>query len=158
MTGEYDFTRDGIPEELALITVIDPNGVDVSWYELWVEQEGNVLLREEFSTAHAGWNTVLACKVEGKDYLLRYYPYMIMGIAGYSYTLFVLDENGTEVEVAENSTLLLSTEPGDLWSGMSGEDFFRESGSCFDLPEDMNQWEQYLVDYQEEFTAIRTGE
>lgn len=91
---DYDFTQDGIGEEVSLITITDPNGVDVSWYELWVEQEGELLLREEFSTAHAGYNALLACRYEGKDCLLRYRPGFGMGYGYYGYQLFTLGPEG----------------------------------------------------------------
>lgn len=55
-----------------------------------------------------------------------------------------------------NSTLLLSTEPGDLWPGMSGKEFFRECGCYFDLPEDPALWEQAIRDCEKEETAARS--
>ena len=146
---------------------------------------------DEAYPAHAGWNTVLACKWEGEDYLLRYNPSMFTGCAGYSYELFSLDGAGTEIMKAddyvefdvnfgshvhepvdvsaisaflreaygylENSTLLLSTEDGDPWPGMSGKEFFWASGCYFDLPEDPALWEQAIRDCEKEETAARSA-
>ena len=56
----------------------------------------------------------------------------------------------------EHSTLLLSTEDGDLWPAMSGREFFWESGCYFDLPEDPALWEQAIRDCEKEETAARS--
>lgn len=97
LSKEYDFSQDGEPEEVSLVTVIDPNGTDVSWYELWVAQEGETYLREEFSTAHAGYNSILACKKDGRDYIYRYRPGFGMGYGYYGYQLLTLGAAGETV-------------------------------------------------------------
>lgn len=98
LSGDYDFTQDGTPEAVSLLTVTDPDGETVDWYELWVEQDGKVLLREEFATAHAGYNSLLACRRDGKDYLFRYRPGFGMGYGYYGYQLFTLGESGQTVQ------------------------------------------------------------
>lgn len=181
LASAWDFTHDGVDEEVSLVTLTDPDGKTVSWYELWVTQAGQTLWRETFAADHAGYNTILACTLEDGDYLLRYHPYMGMGNGAYCYTLFTLDEAGQEVTAHENSvafdvnfgspthtdfdaqaiaaflqevygyldgsTLLLSTEGGQLQRGLSGTDFFWQHNTLFRLPQDTGRWAQTLEDY-----------
>ena len=100
---EYDFTRDGIPEEVSIVTVRDPDGEHVAWFEVRVEQEGEKLWHQDAATSHAGYNTVLALRTEEGDCLMNYHPGMGMGWGNYSYRIFSLDETGGEVTAAENS-------------------------------------------------------
>lgn len=97
LSGEYDFSQDGTAETVSLLTVIDPDGTTGSWYELWVEQAGQLYLREEFSTAHAGYNSILACKKDGKDYIYRYRPGFGMGYGYYGYQLVTFGAEGETV-------------------------------------------------------------
>lgn len=98
LSEEYDFSQDGTAETVSLLTVIDPDGTTVSWYELWVEQAGQLYyLSEDFSDAHAGYNSLLACRKDGKDYLLRYLPGFGMGYGSYSYQLLTLSAAGETV-------------------------------------------------------------
>ena len=100
---EYDFTRDGIPEEVSIVTVRDSDGEHVAWFEVRVEQEGEKLWHQDAATSHAGYNTVLALRTEEGDCLMNYHPGMGMGWGNYSYRIFSLDETGGEVTAAENS-------------------------------------------------------
>lgn len=99
---DYDFSRDGIPEEVSIVTVRDPDGEHVGWFEVRVEQEGKMLWHQDAATSHAGYNTILALRAEEGDCLMNYHPGMGMGWGNYSYRIFSLDETGGEVTVAEN--------------------------------------------------------
>lgn len=99
---QYDFTRDDIPEELSIVTVRDPDGEHIAWFEVRVEQEGETLWKQDASTSHAGYNTILTLRTEEGDCLMNYHPGMGMGWGNYSYRIFSLDETGGEVTVAEN--------------------------------------------------------
>ena len=94
---QTDLDRDGVPET-AQVTEF------YNWFgqllELWKGDE--LIFTEECYYAHAGWNAVFLCTLDGKDYLLRYNPYMGQGSCDYSYRLFTL-ENGVETVVQENS-------------------------------------------------------
>ena len=187
LDSTYDFDHDGIMELVEIDTVYDGGPC---YFEVRLLEQGEYLWMDEAYPAHAGWNTVLACKWEGEDYLLRYNPSMSTGCAGYSYELFSLDGAGNEIMKAddyvdfdvnfgsfvhvpldvpaiadflreaygylEKSTLLLSTEDGDLWPAMSGKEFFWKSGCYFDLPEDPALWEQAIRDCEKEETAARS--
>ena len=187
LSDEYDFSQDGTAEEVSLVTVMDPDGQSVSWYELRVEQDGETLLREEFATAHAGYNSILACKKDGKDYIFRYRPGFGMGHGCYDFQLLKLGEtvqtvqqNSVEFdanfhhpdysgpfdaaaiadflkesyELMEQSTLLFSTEGGEVRGDMSGVEFFPLIDTYFDLPADSALWEQYLREFAGEITAL----
>ena len=93
---QTDLDRDGIRET---VQVKDLDGGAGQRLELW---EGGVLIyAEEGRFAHAGANAVFLCTLDGKDYLLRYRPYMAQGFCEYSYELFTL-ENGVETVVQES--------------------------------------------------------
>ena len=93
-----DLNRNGIPEELRLY-------VPAQWdtgqrLEVW--EDGRCLWTAEGYEAHAGWNAIFLCTLDGEDCLLRYNPWMGQGFAGYGYELFTL-EGGAENVVRENS-------------------------------------------------------
>lgn len=145
-----DLNHDGIEER---VRVVDTG--DGMMYELRVETDaGELLWSETAHTAHTGWNSLFLCRMDGKDYLLRYNPSMSTGIASYDYTLFTL-ENGKETVKKKNgigffvaditeitsemeqfasevnqllnqSQVLLSTEDGDVVIGMASADPYLE--------------------------------
>lgn len=105
LPGSYDFDRDGAPETVEVVTVLDPETVGASaWYELAVKTaDGAVLWTEEdLALAHVGWGSVFACTVDGADCLLVYRPWMGQGSASYNYTLFSL-EGGEEAILRQGS-------------------------------------------------------
>ncbi len=59
------------------------------------DRGGNEIWSEDAYTAHAGWNSLFLCMLDGQNYLLRYNPYMGQGYCTYTYTLFTL-EGGSE--------------------------------------------------------------
>ncbi len=100
LPGNYDFNHDGVAETVELTTVwfSGLTGAAAECYELRIlDQNGGVLWQDEAGTSHAGENSIYACQVEGKDYLLRYRPYMQQGVATYSYDLFSLDGEGNAI-------------------------------------------------------------
>ncbi len=128
--------------------------------------DGNEIWSEEAGTAHAGWNSLFLCMLDGKYYLLRYNPYMGQGSCAYTYTLFTLeggaekvyqtktlrfDINGTKAldapemvafaddvnALLQKSTLLLSTEGGAYALGPSSASDFQERYSWLDGTPDL---------------------
>ena len=93
LPGSYDFDRDGSPETVEVVTVLDPETVGASaWYELRVtDGDGTPLWSATAGLSHAGWGSVFACNMDGEDCLLEYSPWMAQGGAGYSYALFSLE-------------------------------------------------------------------
>lgn len=112
LPGSYDFDHDGEPEIVELVTVLvvgDEAQNAVGWYELRVRTGDNRLYwNRSCYTAHVGWGSYFACRVDGEDYLLRYEPAMFQGFATYAYQLFSL-------------------------SGAGEEEVFREGGVEFDI-------------------------
>lgn len=105
LPDSYDFDHDGSPETVEVVTVLTPETPYFpAWYDLVVKTaDGAVLWTEEnLALAHAGWGSVFACTVDGKDCLLRYTPAMYQGGAGYSYALFSL-EGGQETVLRQGS-------------------------------------------------------
>ena len=92
---QADLDHDGV-QETARVTEL---GGDGQRLEVWAD--GELIYAEEGYYSHAGWNAVFLCTLDGRDYLLRYNPYMSQGMAGYSYQLFTL-ENGVKTVVQEN--------------------------------------------------------
>ncbi len=65
--------------------------------------EGDELIWwDEGYFAHAGYNAIYQCTLDGQDYLLRYNPVMYQGYCTYSYKLFTL-EGGVETVVEQDS-------------------------------------------------------
>ena len=95
LPGSYDFDRDGAPETVEAVTVLDPETVGASaWYELWVHDgDGTTLWSATAGLSHAGWRSFFACTVDGADCLLTYDPAVYQGSAAYAYELLSL-ENG----------------------------------------------------------------
>lgn len=154
--AQADLDGDGTDESITVTRQAD------GLYVLQVVKgDGSELWGEEMSTAHAGWDSLFLCTLEGKNYLLRYQPTMYQGECTYSYTLFTL-ENGREtphqthaiefdihggepLDVEEmtgfagevnallsSSLLLLSTEGGTLEVGpSSGENRWEEYEGLF---------------------------
>lgn len=94
-----DLNRNGVPEELRVIGV--PQGTKL---EVW--EEGKLLYSEEGYFAHAGYNALFLCTLDGEDYLLRYHPTMYQGYCTYNYQLFSLSKVGmpaVERVVMENN-------------------------------------------------------
>lgn len=94
LPGSYDFDRDGVPEQVEVVTVHDPQTSGYpAWYELCVrrEEDSAVLWTRMLALAHVGWGSVFACNMDGEDCLLEYSPWMAQGGAGYSYALFSLE-------------------------------------------------------------------
>ncbi len=93
-----DFNHNGVPE---LVQTVDINDGEGTRLEVW--EDGRLLWSDVAANAHAGWNAVFLCTLDGEDCLLRYNPYMGQGWADYTYQLFTLSESGEEQVVRENS-------------------------------------------------------
>lgn len=100
----YDFNHDGEDELLELTTYMHEELPDqFSHCELRVlEQDGTLLWMTEAGAAHVGWNSVFACEINGKDYLMIYNPYANTGIASYAYRIFSIGKEGNEELFKEN--------------------------------------------------------
>lgn len=110
LPGEYDFTHDGRPERVELVTALGDNGrTDGELYPVEFElhilnADGETIWEErDIALQHVGWRSLFACRVDGKDYILKYGPTMYQGLATYSYELLSLTQEGEEVPVKENS-------------------------------------------------------
>jgi len=99
VSGYADLNHDGINEKL----VVDISKVEESQEAVLkvLDAEDNVIWQESAWIPHAGWNSIYLCTVGGKDFLLRYNPYMIQGHGNYTYRLFSLDGQGTEKLINE---------------------------------------------------------
>lgn len=102
LSGSYDFNRNGIMETL----ILEGNAGSIEGSSFWglkVREGEETLWLDTASTSHAGWNSLFALKIDGRDYLLRYSPSMSTGCAYYMYQIFSLNEAGEEVLLKENS-------------------------------------------------------
>lgn len=94
---QVDLNRNGVSET-----------IDVVWqddemrYQLTVTEGDEVIFTQNAYAAHAGWLALFLYQKDGQDYLLRYDPGMWQGVADYSYQLFYLAEDGSEVTVQKN--------------------------------------------------------
>lgn|GEM_PF-1006048 len=101
ISGYADLTHDGVKEKIA----VDISKVDETQEAILkvLDDEGNIIWQESAWLPHAGWNSIFLCTIDGKDFLLRYNPYMIQGFGDYRYKLFSIDERGTEKVLKEGA-------------------------------------------------------
>lgn len=103
LSESYDFDHDGAPETTELVTVWEPKGERAAWYEVQVTgADGTLLWSETAADFHAGINSMYALKLDGRDYLLQYCPYMGQGYCTYQYRVFSLSGAGEPVVYQEN--------------------------------------------------------
>ena len=104
LPGTYDFDHDGAPEtvELAHCQYPDSPAVEVTDLHI-VNKAGKTLWTAFAASAHAGWNSLFACTLEGGDYLLEYHPTMYQGWCDYTYRLFSLGADGEELVLRESA-------------------------------------------------------
>ena len=109
LAGIYDFDHDGVTENMALVTLLDPEVEDCAgFYELQISRkDGTRLWTESAHWSHAGWVSIFACEIDGEDYLLRYKPEMWQGWAEYHYQIFSMDgaNPGTERLLRESTVV-----------------------------------------------------
>lgn len=99
-----DLNGDMRPETVVIMELDGGAGLGAGLrVELRDDSSGKVIWSDEGYYAHAGWNAVFLCTLDGKDYLLRYNPYMGQGWCDYTYELFTLTGDGQEKVVQENS-------------------------------------------------------
>lgn len=91
-----DLNGNGVPETVQIMELDGGRRL-----ELW--ESDKLIFTEEGYYAHAGYNSMFLCTLDGKDYLLRYHPNGAQGWCHYSYELFTLTRNGQEKVIQENS-------------------------------------------------------
>ena len=102
LIAQADVNQDGKDENIYLDKSRMETTFDVTI--LAADQSGNALWRETLNTAHAGWDQIFLCKLDGEQYLLRYNPYMGQGNCTYQYALFS-PETGDKENVFRTNTL-----------------------------------------------------
>ena len=101
LPGNYDFDHDGVPETTELMTVGEPSGGSVAWYELHIAGGAGAadaprpLFDGTLALQHPGWGSFIAVTVEGKDNFLMVAPVMYQGFATYWYELISFREDGS---------------------------------------------------------------
>ena len=101
LPGNYDFDHDGVPETTELMTVGEPSGGSVAWYELHIAGGAGAadaprpLFDGTLALQHPGWGSFIAVTVEGKDNFLMFAPVMYQGFADYRYELVSFRADGS---------------------------------------------------------------
>lgn len=90
---QADLNHDGEPETIAFdLAALEARGLA----SLTVcDKEGSLLVEEQFSTSHVGWNTIGLYHDETGDYLLSYQPYYMQGTGAFSFSLFSVGADGS---------------------------------------------------------------
>jgi len=101
IANAYDMNHNGTLESYKITWGPDAIAGSGDWKLSFIE-DGVEIWYDFAGLTHAGWNSIFAVKVDGKDYLLRYNPDMGTGIAWYRYKLFSLGEDGEEVLLKSN--------------------------------------------------------
>ena len=93
LSEDYDFDHDGVPETTELVTVGEPSGGSVAWYELHIASgTGSAdaprpLFDGTLALQHPGWGSFIAVTKEEEDNFLMFAPIMYQGFADYRYEL-----------------------------------------------------------------------
>lgn len=100
IVGYADLTHDGVKEKI----VVDISNIEKTQNAVLkiVDSENRSIWEEAAGIPHVGWNSLYLYTKDGKDYLLRYNPYMNQGMASYRYELFWIDEMGIEKNVSSD--------------------------------------------------------
>ena len=127
LPGTYDFDHDGAPETVERVRYPHPNSAAVEVTDLYiVNKAGETLWTGFAASAHAGWNSLFVCTLEGEDYLLEYHPTMYQGWCDYTYRLFSLGADGEELALRESAVSF------DLnWGSPLGHSFDPEAIAAF---------------------------
>ena len=101
LDADYDFNQDGQPEELELLTVLDPDTGEPMWHELWLRNgAGERMWSYAMAAGGPSWETTLfALEVDGQDYLMELVTAMGQGYCSYFYEVFTLNETGERQSV-----------------------------------------------------------
>lgn len=100
---DTDLNRNGVTETVYTEPITAEDGESEMGQRVTVWEDDKQIFSDEGHYAHAGYNAVFLCTLDGEDYLLRYNPYMQQGWCDYSYKLFTLTQDGEEQTVRENS-------------------------------------------------------
>lgn len=91
----FDFNHNGI---LETVTLEGNAGEESTFWVLRVTEDGQELWADSAALAHAGWNSIFACAIDGEDYLLWYNPWTGTTGSDYHYQIFSLSaEEGKTV-------------------------------------------------------------
>ena len=101
LPGNYDFDHDGVPETTELVTVGEPSGGSVAWYELHIAGGAGAadaprpFFDGTLALQHPGWGSFIAVTMEGEDIFLMFAPVMYQGFADYRYELVSFRADGS---------------------------------------------------------------
>lgn len=90
---QADLNHDGEPEAITFdLAALEARGfANLTVYD----DMGNLLVSEQFSTSHAGWNTIALYHDETGDYLLSYRPNYMQGAGDFAFSLFSVGADGS---------------------------------------------------------------
>ncbi len=101
LSEDYDFDHDGVPEITELVTVGEPSGGSVAWYELHIAGGAGAadaprpLFDGTLALQHPGWGSFIAVTKEEEDNFLMFAPVMYQGFADYRYELVSFRADGS---------------------------------------------------------------
>jgi len=73
---------------------------------------GKIIWQADAGFAHAGWNSIFLARINGKEYLMQYNPYMIQGSGSYSFRVFSLGKEGNEIVLDKDEVDFGTNPPG----------------------------------------------
>lgn len=98
-----DITHDGESEYIIVDFGEIKDDTQKSAYIKVADKEGNIIWQKEMFLATAGWDSYYRVKTEKGECLMQYLPIVHQDKGNYSYRVFYLNEDGSEVEVANES-------------------------------------------------------
>ena len=98
-----DFTHDGKKEYLVIDVKDIQSDNQASAYLKVADANGKIIWQKELGLPVAGWNSYYLVWNQDGACILQYLPKVMQERGAYEYRLFYLEEDGSEVEVAEDT-------------------------------------------------------
>lgn len=120
-----DLNHDGKPERVVfgLEEYAESGGMECGALKVLngMDENAPVLWSEDYGTVHSGWNMLYLYREDGRDYLVRYSPYMNTGLGEFQLHIFSLDERGEPVTFKNCETGFSITIPDTGIEGFYGD-------------------------------------
>ena len=95
---QIDINEDGSQEKITLLS-----GEEENTYTLQVENEDGVFYDQKLYVHESLGSMLLIVDIDGKSYLMNYYPMVDHDVASCSYEIFNFDKDGTKQKYTSNS-------------------------------------------------------
>lgn len=133
-----DVNHDGKEERIVFgLKEYADSGIEAGFVKVLdgTDENAPVLWEEDYGTAHVGWKNFYLYREDGRDYLVRYIPYMNTGLGEFQLHIFSLDEHGAPVMLRTYETNFSVSKPDSSKLGFYGDtdkmtEFLEQTDAC----------------------------